>query len=58
MFLLFLEKRSIFKEDYVKKQIEDIIGKKDNLLIKVYENNAHKVCDDELDDIKKYILNK
>ena len=56
VFVVLGKQDPFFKEDYVKKQIEDIIGKKDNLLIKVYENNAHKLCDDELDDIKKYIF--
>ena len=47
-----------FKEEYVKKRIEEIIGNKKNLMVKVYENNAHHVYDDELNDIKEYILNK
>ena len=51
-------KDPFFKEEYVKKRIEEIIGNKKNLMIKVYENNAHHVYDDELNDIKEYILNK
>ena len=50
-------KDKFFKEEYVKKQINNVIGIQKNLKVKVYENNAHHVYDDELNDIKDFILN-
>ena len=51
-------KDPFFIEEYTKKQIKKVIGERENLCIKVYENNAHHVYDDELNDIKNYIINK
>ena len=46
-----------FKEEYVKEQIKNIIGERDKLEIKVYENNAHHVYDEEMSYIKEFVLN-
>ena len=50
-------KDPFFIEEYVKEKIKNILGERNNLIIKVYENNAHHVYDDEMDFIKKYVLN-
>ena len=50
-------KDPFFIEEYVKEKIKNILGERNNLMIKVYENNAHHVYDDEMDYIKKYVLN-
>jgi len=49
-------KDQFFKEDYVKEKINNIIGERNNLIIKVYENNAHHVYDDEMNYIKEFVL--
>ena len=46
-----------FQIKYVLEQIKNLIGDNSNLIVKEYPNNAHKVCDDELEDMKKFILN-
>jgi len=46
-----------FKEEYAKEQIKKLIGERNNLEIKVYENNAHHIYDDEMNYIKEYVLN-
>ena len=51
-------KDPFFKEEYAKEQVKKIIGERNNLEIKVYENNAHHVYDDEMNNIKEFVLNK
>ncbi len=51
-----------FKDDFFQikfalEQIKNLIGNNSNLIVKEYPNNAHKVCDDEIEDMKKFILN-
>ena len=58
IFVVLGGKDGFFIEDYVKGQIKNVIGDKENMTIKVYENNAHHVYEDELNDIKEFILNK
>ena len=58
IFVVLGGKDGFFIEEYVKGQIKNVIGDKDNMIIKVYENNAHYVYEDELNDIKNFILNK
>jgi predicted esterase len=58
IFVVLGGKDGFFIEDYVKGQIKNVIGDKENMTIKVYENNAHHVYEDELNDIKNFILNK
>ena len=58
IFVVLGGKDGFFIEEYVKGQIKNVIGDKDNMIIKVYENNAHHVYEDELNDIKNFILNK
>ena len=50
-------KDPFFKEEYVKEKIKNILDQRNNLVIKIYENNAHHVYDDEMDYVKKYVLN-
>ena len=57
IFVVLGGKDEFFIEEYVKDQIKNVIGTQKNLRIKVYENNAHHVYEDELNDIKNYILN-
>ena len=57
IFVVLGAKDEFFKEGYVKQQINNVIGEQKNLKIKVYENNAHHVYEDELIDIKDFILN-
>ena len=58
IFVVLGGKDGFFIEEYVKGQIKNVIGDKENMTIKVYENNAHHVYEDELNDIKEFILNK
>ena len=51
-------KDEFFQLNYAKEQIKNIIGKNQNLVLKEYKSNAHQVYDNELDDLKKFILNK
>ena len=57
IFVVLGGKDEFFIEEYVKDQIKNVIGTQKNLRIKVYENNVHHVYEDELNDIKNYILN-
>ena len=50
-------KDGFFQLDFSKSQIQNIVGKNSNLLIKEYLNNDHQVYDDELKDMKNFILN-
>ena len=58
IFVVLGGKDGFFIEEYVKEQIKNVIGDKENMKVKVYENNAHHVYEDELNDIKEFILNK
>ena len=44
--------------DYSKAQIKKLIGNNPNLIVKEYKLNGHQVYDDELADLKKFILDK
>ena len=57
IFVVLGAKDGFFIEEYVKTQIKNLIWDRENMVIKVYENNAHHVYDDEMDYIKKYVLN-
>ena len=50
-------KDGFFQIKYALDQIKNLIGDNSNLIVKEYPNNAHKVCDDEIEDMKKFILN-
>ncbi len=50
-------KDNFFQLNFSKDQIKNIIGRNPNLVVKEYRNNAHQVYDDELFDLKQFILN-
>ena len=50
-------KDGFFQIKYALDQIKNLIRDNSNLIVKEYPNNAHKVCDDEIEDMKKFILN-
>ena len=56
IFVVLGAKDGFFIEKYVKTQIKNLIGDRENMVIKVYENNAHHVYDDELIDIRNFIF--
>ena len=56
IFVVLGAKDGFFIEEYVKTQIKNLIGERENMVIKVYENNAHHVYDDELNDIRNFIF--
>ena len=56
IFVVLGAKDGFFIEKYVKTQIKNLIGDRENMIIKVYENNAHHVYDDELNDIRNFIF--
>ena len=56
IFVVLGAKDGFFIEEYVKTQIKNLIGERENMVIKVYENNAHHVYDDELIDIRNFIF--
>ena len=47
-----------FPLSYAKQQIKSIIVGNNNLLIKEFHNRGHEVSDDELNEMKSFILNK
>ena len=49
-------KGPFFKEEYVKEQIKNIIGERDKLKIKVYENIAHNINNDGMNYMKEFVL--
>ena len=49
-------KGPFFKEKYVKEQIKNIIGERDKLEIKVYENIAHNINNDGMNCLKEFVL--
>ena len=56
IFVVLGAKDGFFIEEYVKTQIKNLIGDRENMAIKVYENNAHHVYDDELIDVRNFIF--
>ena len=56
IFVVLGAKDGFFIEKYVKTQIKNLIGDRENMVIKVYENNAHHVYVDELNDIRNFIF--
>ena len=51
-------KDEFFQINFSKEQIKKLIGDFPNLIVKVYKSNGHQVCDDELEYLKKFILDK
>jgi predicted esterase len=51
-------KDEFFQINFAKEQIKNLIGDFPNLIVKVYKQNGHQVYDDELEDLKKFILDK
>ena len=49
-------KDPFFKEEYVKEQIKNIIGERDKLEIKVYENIAHNINNDGMNCLKEFVF--
>ena len=57
IFAAFGVKDGFVEIDFSRGQMEKILGKNENLIIKEYKNYEHQVYVEELQDMKKFILN-